>query len=32
MTGEHAPGIFGDIPNFTNVQPTVLAGEQVAQE
>ncbi|KPI37497.1 uncharacterized protein AB675_10393 [Cyphellophora attinorum] len=29
MTGEKAPKIFGDIPNFTNSQPILIAGEQV---
>ena len=32
MGGEKAPKIFGDIPNFCNKQPIVLAGEQVGQE
>jgi uncharacterized protein (TIGR02118 family) len=30
--GEHAPEIFGDIPNFTDVQPIVQVNERIASD
>lgn len=30
MESEDAKPVFGDIPNFTNTQPTLIAGESVA--
>lgn len=32
VSGETAPIIFGDIPNFTNKQPVTLAGSTIGKQ